>query len=79
MSNKTNQSQPPAPATPVNLSDAQVNARVLARVRQMSPDDIFRISVASGVHRADGTLTPEYGGPPSGRRLAAVEPRPSYG
>lgn len=39
-----------------------VNRRVLAKIRRMTPDDVFALSVRVGVHNPDGTLTSEYGG-----------------
>jgi hypothetical protein len=54
---------PGAPAA-ADLSDAEINRRVLARARAMTPRQIVQLSVACGVHRADGSLAPEYGGTP---------------
>ena len=58
---------PPSPALPKagDPSDAEINRRVLEKVRRMTADEVFQLSVACGVHRPDGRLTPEYGGPPS--------------
>ena len=39
-----------------------MNRRVLARIRRMTPAEAFALSVSSGIHNPDGTLTPEYGG-----------------
>lgn len=50
-----------APAA-ADLSDAEINRRVLAKTRTMTPYQIVQLSISCGVHRADGSLTPEYGG-----------------
>ena len=65
--------QPPTPPLPLpldvaTLSEAEINERVLARVRKMTPQEIFAFSVACGIHRPDGRLTPEYGGEPDPQR-----------
>lgn len=57
-----------APATSVELSDAELNRRVLKRARAMTPAEWLALSVAVGVHNPDGTLTPEYGGEPARKR-----------
>lgn len=44
------------------VTEAEVNRRVLARIRRMTPAEAFALSVSSGIHNPDGTLTPEYGG-----------------
>jgi hypothetical protein len=43
-------------------SEAEAHRKVLDRVAQMSPDEIFQWSVKAGVYTKDGQLTPEYGG-----------------
>lgn len=48
--------------TPKPSGGDPVNRRVLAKIRGMTPDDVFALSVRVGVHNPDGTLTPEYGG-----------------
>lgn len=44
-------------------SEAELNRRLLAKIRRMTPAEAFALSVSSGIHNPDGTLTPEYGGP----------------
>ncbi len=60
----TQTSEPPLAAAP---SNEEINARVLARIEKMSDAQVFERFVQSGVLRQDGSLTPEYGGPPSTR------------
>lgn len=43
-------------------SEAEAHRKVLDRVAQMSPDELFQWSVKAGVYTKDGQLTPEYGG-----------------
>jgi hypothetical protein len=51
------------PKTPVAApSEAEAHRKVLDRVAQMSPDELFQWSVKAGVYTKDGQLTPEYGG-----------------
>lgn len=60
--------------TPKPPGSDPVNRRVLAKIRGMTPDDVFALSVSSGVHNPDGTLTPEYGGADPSPASGKVEP-----
>lgn len=40
-----------------------LHARVLDRVRRMTPQEGFRALIESGIFTQDGELAPEYGGP----------------
>jgi len=44
------------------VTEAEVNRRVLDRIRRMTPAEAFALSVSAGIHKPDGGLTPEYGG-----------------
>ena len=70
---------PDQPSTPPSaegeLSNEEINRRVQAKIRRMTPEEIFQVSVRAGVHNADGSLRPEYGGPPSRRRGLHPQPR----
>jgi hypothetical protein len=67
----TNQPAQPTPRNVADLSEAEINQRVLAKARQMSPAEILALSIRCGIHRPDGGLTPEYGGEPSPHRGGA--------
>lgn len=51
-----------------DLSEGEINERVLAKARQMSPAQILALSIRCGVHRPEGGLSPEYESEPSSRR-----------
>ncbi len=38
----------------------EANRRVLDRLKRMTPDEVFALSVAAGIHNHDGTLTANY-------------------
>lgn len=44
---------PPAPG-------AEAHARLMKRLSKMSAEEIFAMSVASGIHNPDGSLTKHY-------------------
>jgi hypothetical protein len=51
-----------------DLSEAEINQRVLAKARRMSPAEILALSIRCGIHRPQGGLAPEYEGEPSPHR-----------
>lgn len=57
-----------APPVQGELSEAEVTRRVLARIKTMTPAEAFELAVSAGIYFPDGTITPEYGGPPAPRR-----------
>lgn len=53
------------------------NLITMDRIETMTPKEAFDLSVRAGIHNPDGTLTPEYGGPP--RQLSLVDEEEDYG
>lgn len=45
---------------PPELPNAEAYRRALARVRSMTPQQVFESSVRAGIHNSDGTLSDEY-------------------
>ena len=64
----TNQPAQPSPLDVADLSEAEINERVLAKARQMSAAQILALSIRCGVHRPEGGLSPEYQSEPASRR-----------
>jgi hypothetical protein len=56
----TNQAAQPIEVA--NLSEGEINQRVLAKARRMSPAEILALSIRCGIHRPEGGLSPEYEG-----------------
>lgn len=39
---------------------AEAHAKLMARLKKMTPEEIFLTSVAAGIHKKDGSLTKRY-------------------
>ncbi len=56
-------------------ANAAGHAKLMAALAKMTADEIFQMSVRSGIYTPDGQLTPEYGGAP--RKKSAPKKRPT--
>jgi hypothetical protein len=60
MSTSAEERAPLDPEAPGLDEETRVRRRVLAEMRQLSVEEIFRLAVRAGIYTEDGQLTPPY-------------------
>ena len=48
------------PEAPGLDEDTRFRRRALAKLKQLSPEELFQLAVRAGIYRPDGRLTPPY-------------------